>query len=471
MKTLNVSVPTSLRHLWLAVALGALWILLGTPATAAQSNLPNQSLTVRPDLSFTLRTNIGAAGMNYIGVGGAIDGVVNPTFKVPLNAVVQITLIDGDGAEHDITVPEFNAVSDHVLAKGASAVIAFRANKEGNFDYFCTLPGHRQAGMHGTLTVGEPAPTEVAALKNDISRDPADLPPPVGTRAPKTVIFNLETLEERARLADNTTYTYWTFNGKVPGPMLRVRVGDTVVIHLKNAAGSHSFHSIDLHAVAGPGGGAAVMQVPPGGEKTLTFKALFPGLYVYHCATPMVSQHIANGMYGMILVEPAGGLAKVDHEYYIMQGEIYTVGAFDQHGDQEFDVQKLLDEHPTYFVFNGAVDALNKYHPLHAQVGQSVRIYFGVGGPDFTSSFHVIGNVFDKVHEWGSFTSPVLTDVQTVSVPPGGAGVVEFRPLEPGKYTIVDHALTRLERGLSGTLIVTGPADPTIYSGSGGHKH
>lgn len=466
MNIFNLQFRKYFRSVWLQIALAAFCLLSGPVTLAAQSNLPNSQLTVRPDVSFTLRTNIGATGMSYIGVGGAIDGVVNPTIKVPLNAVVQITLIDGDGAEHDITVPDFNAVSDHVLAKGASAVIAFRATREGNFEYFCTLPGHRQAGMHGILTVGEPAPAEVAALKNDISRDPADLPAPVGARAPKTVVFNLETVEERARLADNTTYSYWTFNGKVPGPMLRVRVGDTVVIHLKNAAGSHSFHSIDLHAVAGPGGGAAVMQVPPGGEKTLTFKALFPGLYVYHCATPMVSQHIANGMYGMILVESAGGLAKVDHEYYIMQGEIYTVGAFDQHGDQEFDVQKLLDEHPTYFVFNGAVDALNKYHPLHAEVGQTVRIYFGVGGPDFTSSFHVIGNVFDKVYEWGSFTSPVLTDVQTVSVPPGGAAVVEFRPMEPGKYTIVDHALSRMERGLSGALVVTGKADPAIYSGS-----
>lgn len=453
------------RYAFVGAISGMLVLAWSALAFGAQSNMPSSQLSIRPDVSFTLKTNVGAAGMNYIGVGGAIDGVVNPTLQVPLNAVVQITLIDGDGAEHDITVPQFGAVSDHVLAKGASAVIAFRASQEGNFEYFCTLPGHRQAGMHGLITVGAPAAIEVQALKNDISRDPADLPPSVGARAAKTVVFNLETREERARLADNTTYTYWTFNGQVPGPMLRVRVGDTVVIHLKNAASSHSFHSIDLHAVAGPGGGAALMQVPPGGEKTLTFKALYPGLYVYHCATPMVSQHIANGMYGMILVEPVGGLAKVDHEYYIMQGEIYTVGAFDQHGDQEFDVQKLLDEHPTYFVFNGAVDALNKFHPLHAEVGQTVRIYFGVGGPDFTSSFHVIGNIFDKVYEWGSTTSPLLTDVQTVSVPPGGAAIVEFRPLEPGKYTIVDHALTRMERGLSGTLIVTGKADPAIYHG------
>ena len=168
-------------------------------------------------------------------------------------------------------------------------------------------------------------------------------------------------------------------------------------------------------------------------------------------------------MYGMILVEPENGLPKVDHEYYVMQGEIYTTGAFGKHGDQEFDVQKLLDEKPEYFVLNGEVGALSKLHPMHSKVGETVRIYFGVGGPNFTSSFHVIGEIFDHVYSMGSLVTPPVEDVQTVSVPPGGATVVDFKTLVPGRYMLVDHALSRMERGLMGLIMVDGLDNPDIY--------
>ena len=442
--------------------MAVLW-LLPQAAPAATSNIPKAAaVSYHPDVRFTLRTNISAKGMTFLGVGNGIDGQDNPTLQVPLGAVVQITLIDGDGAEHNIAVPDFNANSDHVVAKDASAVIVFRADKAGTFDYFCTLPGHRQAGMEGKLVVGNAAaPAQAEAA--DISRDPTDLPVPIGTRTPAKVRIDLETVEVKGRLADGTTYNYWTFNGKVPGPMLRVRVGDTVDLHLKNDSASHMIHSIDLHAVLGPGGGAAVLQVPPGEEKSITFKAMEPGLFVYHCATPMVANHIANGMYGMILVEPEGGLPKVDHEFYVMQGEIYTTAPFGKHGDQEFDVQKLLDEKPEYFVLNGSVGALSKYHMMHSKVGDTVRIYFGVGGPNFTSSFHVIGEIFDHVYNLGSLVSPPIQDVQTVSVPPGGATVVDFKTLEPGRYMLVDHALSRMERGLMGFIMVDGEGNADLY--------
>ena len=443
--------------------LGALFVLMSSNMVmAAPSNLPGTAVTSHPDVRFTLKTNIGTKGMTFLGVGDGIDGVDNPTLQVPAGAVVQVTLVDGDGAEHNIAVPDFNASSDHVLAKGASTVIVFRADKAGTYAYFCELPGHRQAGMEGKLVVGNPVATAAAAVL-DISRDPTDLPPPVGARGPKTVRVDLEAVEVKGRLADDTTYNYWTFNGKVPGPMLRVRVGDTVELHLKNSARSRMIHSIDLHAVLGPGGGAAVMQVPPGEEKSFTFKVMKPGLFVYHCATPMVANHIANGMYGMILVEPAGGLPKVDHEFYVMQGEIYTTGPFSQQGEQEFDVQKLLDERPEYFVFNGAVGALTVDHPMHTGVGDTVRIYFGVGGPNFTSSFHMIGDIFDQVYNLGSLTSPPVQDVQTVSVPPGSATVVTLKTLTPGRYLLVDHALSRMERGLLGFILVDGPDNPGLF--------
>jgi nitrite reductase (NO-forming) len=187
----------------------------------------------------------------------------------------------------------------------------------------------------------------------------------------------------------------------------------------------------------------------------------------------MVAHHIANGMYGLILVEPEEGLPPVDREFYVMQGEIYTEAAFGTHGSQEFNVEKLLAERPEYFVFNGAVGALAKLHPLEAKVGETVRIFFGVGGPNFTSSFHVIGEMFDKVYNLGGVLSEPLKGIQTVTVPPGGAVITEFKIDVPGNYILVDHALSRLERGLVGILHAEGSLNPEIYDGKimpgGGH--
>jgi nitrite reductase (NO-forming) len=223
-------------------------------------------------------------------------------------------------------------------------------------------------------------------------------------------------------------------------------------------------HSVDFHAATGPGGGATYTQTDPGEEKVLEFKALSPGLFVYHCATPMVAHHIANGMYGLILVEPEGGLPPVDHEFYVMEGEIYTQGVFGQKGSQEFSVEKLLHESAEYVVFNGAVDALTSQHPMRVKTGETVRIFFGVGGPNYTSSFHVIGEIFDKVYPFADILSPPLKNVQTVTVPAGGAAIVEFKVEVPGRYLLVDHALSRLERGLIGFILAEGEPRPDIYN-------
>ncbi len=403
--------------------------------------------------------------MVFIGIGDTIDGKTNPILTAVEGQVVQLTLINGEGAEHDIVFPDQDAKSPRVISKGASTTIVFRASKAGDYLYYCDVPGHRLAGMEGQFLVAATA-TPRTIVEADISREPTDLPPPVGKRDPKTVRLDLLTVEMEGRLAEATTFGYWTFNGKVPGPFVRVRVGDTVDVHLKNAADSNMIHSVDFHAATGPGGGAAALQVDPGQEKSMTFKALIPGLYVYHCATPMVAEHIANGMYGLILVEPEEGLPPVDHEFYVMQGEIYTDAAYGQHGSQEFSVEKLLNERPEYFVFNGSVGAITKLHPMHARVGETVRIYFGVGGPNFTSSFHVIGEMFDKVYNLGGVLSEPLQGIQTVTVPPGGAAITEFKLQVPGNYTLVDHALSRAERGLVGQLIVEGEPNPDIYNGA-----
>ena len=441
------------------------------PGTAA-ANQPTSSYV--PGLRYTLRTGIAEGRMVFIGVGGTIDGQVNPVLSAAEGQGVQVTLINGEGAEHDIVFAdqEATARSAHITGKGASTNIAFRAGKAGDYIYFCSLPGHQLAGMQGQFLVTPQAPPQTL-VEADISKLSTDLPPPIGKRAPQTVRVDLTTVELEGRLAEGTTFGYWTFNGKVPGPFLRVRVGDTVDVRLKNSGESAMVHSVDFHAATGPGGGATSTQTNPGEEKRVKFKALIPGLYVYHCATPMVAHHIANGMYGMILVEPEEGLPPVDREFYVMQGEIYTEAAFGTHGSQEFNVEKLLNERPEYFVFNGSVGALSKLHPMQAKVGETIRIFFGVGGPNFISSFHMIGEMFDRVYNLGGVLSEPLKGIQTVTVPPGGAVITELKLEVPGNYIMVDHALSRLERGLVGILHVEGPANPEIYDGmivpGGGH--
>jgi nitrite reductase (NO-forming) len=406
---------------------------------------------------FTLRSGIAEGRMVFLGVGGDINDKVNPTLVAHEGETVQINLINGEGAEHDLVIDQYAVRTSRVIRKNASSTVSFSADKTGQFVYFCSVPGHREAGMEGKIHVlpGRRAPESATAP--DLARDPIDLPPSIHARPPQVVRIDLTTTELKGQLDSKTTYNFWTFNGKIPGPFIRVRVHDTLEVHLKNDKNSLLPHSVDFHGAIGPGGGGEFTQAEPGKEKIVTFKALVPGLYVYHCATPSIAHHIANGMYGLMLVEPEGGLSQVDREFYVMQGELYTTQPFGAQGEQEMDYEKLIAERPEYFLFNGAVGALTKAHPLRARVGETLRIFFGVGGPNFASTFHVIGQIFDHVWQDASMTAPLLGGVQTVSVPPGGATIVDFKTQRSGRYVLVDHALSRLERGLEGYLIVEGP--------------
>lgn len=309
-------------------------------------------------------------------------------------------------------------------------------------------------------------PAKTSAI--DIRKNPTDLPGPITRNGPSTVVVDLETIELEGQLADGTTYQYWTFNQTVPGPLLRVKEGDTVELRLKNNASSGSIHSIDLHAVNGPGGGAASTQVKPGDEGLFTFKALNPGVYVYHCASPHIPTHIAMGMYGLIVVEPEGGLEPVDKEFYIMQGELYTEGRSGQKGHHAFDGNKMYNEQPDFVVFNGAFQALTGEMTMHATVGERIRLFVGNGGPNLISSFHVIGEVFDKVHTEGA--AEAVSNVQTTLVPAGGATWVEFTVDVPGRYMLVDHAISRaIDKGAVGFLDVVGEPDTSIYHDPHGH--
>jgi nitrite reductase (NO-forming) len=294
---------------------------------------------------------------------------------------------------------------------------------------------------------------------------PPLVPDPIGSRPAKKLIVDMEILEEEGQMANGVSYIYWTFGGTVPGSFIRTRVGDEVEFTLKNHPNNKLPHNIDLHAVTGPGGGASSSFVAPGHEITFSFKTLNPGLYVYHCATAPVGMHIANGMYGLILVEPAGGLPKVDKEFYIMQGDFYTKGENGEPGLQPFDMQKAIDEDADYVVFNGKTDALTGDNAITAEVGETIRLFVGNGGPNLTSSFHVIGEIFDKVYVEGG--GLINHDVQTTLIPAGGAAIVEFKVEAPGTLVLVDHAIFRaFNKGALGMLKITGAENPTVYSGT-----
>ncbi|MCI0536638.1 MAG: copper-containing nitrite reductase [Verrucomicrobiales bacterium] len=320
-----------------------------------------------------------------------------------------------------------------------------------------------------------------SALASDVNSRPTDpsvqgeetavltfapnVPPPIQRTYATKVKVELEVVEAARKLADGVEYLFWTFGGEVPGKFIRVREGDQVEFHLLNHPDNKMPHNIDLHAVTGPGGGAASSFTAPGHRSQFSFKAINPGLYVYHCATAPVPVHVANGMYGLILVEPKEGLPPVDREYYVMQGEVYTMGKFGQQGLQYFDQNKAEDERPPYVVFNGAVGSLVGDKAITAKIGETVRLYLGNGGPNLISSFHVIGEIFDAVYQEGG-TKVNQHNVQTTVIPAGGSAMVEFKMDVPGTYILVDHSLFRaFNKGALGMLKADGPANLIVYSG------
>lgn len=436
---------------------------------------------------------------------------------VPAGRPVRLTFANRGAVEHDweahgLTATDVRVISappnipqrlgDEVNQKaargiphpmagpGQQMVIEFTPTTPGTYDIVCEVPGHKEAGMVGKLVVGEPSGTGRAGSRADEGRDPpgsvtfgpgpriapapattrnlaqATVAPPIERRPATLVPVEIEVKEIVGWIDDAVAYPYWTFGGTVPGPMIRVRQGDTVEVTLKNAADSRVTHSIDLHAATGPGGGATVTQVAPGAQATFQFQALNPGVYVYHCATPLVPHHVASGMYGLIVVEPPEGFAPVDREFYVMQGDFYLQGARGEKGERAFSMEKMLDERPDYVVFNGASGALVGEGALQARVGETIRIFFGVGGPNLTSSFHVIGEIFDRVAAEGA--SEWMTNVQTTLVPAGGATIVEFTLEVPGNYILVDHSLGRLAKGAAAILHVEGPDNYEVFRALGG---
>ena len=343
----------------------------------------------------------------------------------------------------------------------AAALLSLPGCKSGNQDEAAATPA--AISDTGGSAAGDFGPPQGEPIKA-ILTSPPNVPPATGRTAPAKVIVELEVREVEMEISEGVKYTFWTFGGTVPGSFIRVRQGDTVEFHLKNHPDSKMPHNIDLHAVTGPGGGAASSFTAPGHASQFTFKTLNAGLYVYHCATAPVGMHVANGMYGLILVEPPEGMPKVDKEYYVMQGDFYTVGKYREKGVQPFDMQKAIDENPTYVLFNGSEGALLGDKALKLNVGETVRMYVGNGGPNLVSSFHVIGEIFDKVYYEGG--SRYQENVQTTLIPAGGSAIVEYKAEVPGTGVIVDHSIFRaFNKGALGMVKTEGPENKAVYSG------
>ncbi len=289
------------------------------------------------------------------------------------------------------------------------------------------------------------------------------VPPAIQRRSPAKIHVDLNATVRNLDIAPGVVYKGWTFNDHVPGPFIRGRQDDTLEVGVTNADPSGMPHNIDFHAVLGPGGGADATTVVPGETRTATFKLLHPGLFIYHCGAPPVPDHIANGMYGMILVEPRTGLPRVDREYAVLQSEFYATEPEAGSGYTQLDRESALEENPRFVVFNGRFGSLMGAGALKADAGQKVRIFFGNVGPNKISSFHIIGEIFDRVYREGDLVSPPGHSIQTTLVPAGGTAVVEFTTQVPGAYKIVDHAIYRTEKGAAGILEVKGEPRPDLY--------
>lgn len=310
----------------------------------------------------------------------------------------------------------------------------------------------------------DPTKSVIKGEEEAVLTSPPNVPPPITRKHNTKLIVKLDVIEQKMNISEGVEYTFWTFGGTVPGSFIRVKEGDLIEFHLRNHPTSKMPHNIDLHAVTGPGGGASASFTLPGHETVFSFKAINQGLYVYHCATAPVGMHIANGMYGLILVEPKEGLPKVDREYYVMQGDFYTKGKYGIQGYQPFDMEKAVDEHPTYVVFNGATNSMTGDNALKANVGETVRLYVGNGGPNLISSFHVIGEIFDNVHREGG--TLVDHNIQTTMVPAGGASIVDFKVEVPGSLVMVDHSIFRaFNKGALGLIKIEGDENKDIFTG------
>jgi nitrite reductase (NO-forming) len=385
-----------------------------------------------------------------------------------------IKFINDGAIQHDITFPN-----------GAKLTANTKETKTMDIDvpaaglsFTCSIPGHADAGMKGMITVagGSTASANPQATSAHSADDHGGPPPEADVTAdPNAPAYQLHDASAPAALSGTThdidlvteekdmtvapgfVQHVWTFNGSVPGPVIRVHIGDTVRIHLKNPAGSQMSHSVDFHA-SQVAWNDEMTSIKPGEEKLYEWKADYAGVWMYHCGTAPTLHHIANGMYGMVIVEPKEGLPKVDKEFALVQSEWYL-------GPQGQPVSlakaSAAAPAPDYVVFNGVANQY-KDHPLQVGTGERVRLFVLNAGPSVDSSFHIVGTIFDTVIKEGvvlTRDNPSHYGAQAVDLAPAQGAIIEFTTAEDGLYPVVTHAFNLVGRGALG-LVQAGDGDP-----------
>jgi nitrite reductase (NO-forming) len=379
-----------------------------------------------------------------------------------------VRLINDGVLPHDITFDD----GTRIVANPGETVEGTVEIPEGGMGYICAVPGHEAAGMVGKVLVEGQAPVAAPAEGHDhggpaveqaITADPnAPAPEYYDPQAPALLEGTvhdivLETIEKEMVVAPGYVQKVWTFGGTVPGPVIRVKVGDTVRIHLKNPAGSELPHSVDFHSSM-VAHNDEMTDIMPGEEKVYEWKANYAGVWMYHCGTTPALHHIANGMYGMVIVEPEGGLEPVDHEFAVVQSEWYL----GPQGEVS-DLAKAATGAPSpdFLMFNGVANQY-KDNPIQVPTGERVRVFVLDAGPSIDSSFHIVGTIFDTVIKegvklergnegnWGS---------QAVDLSPAQGAIVEFVLPEDGTYPMVTHAFNFVGRGALG-IFQAGDGDP-----------
>lgn len=385
--------------------------------------------------------------------------------SVPQPGRYAVTLINDGFLPHDITFPDGVQI---VAAAGETATGEVEI-PAGGLSFICAVPGHADAGMVGKISVaggaaaahghdhGGPAPeTDVKADPNAPAYELYDAAAPARLEGAVHEI-ELVTEEKLMTVADGFVQKVWTFGGGVPGPVIRVKVGDTVRIHLKNPTGSEVPHSIDFHS-SQVAPNRLMVNISPGEDLVYEFKAEYAGVWMYHCGTAPALHHIANGMYGMMIVEPAEGLPPVDKEFAFVQSEWY-LGPQGQ--PSSLAKAAAAAPAPDFVVFNGIANQY-KDNPLQVEPGERIRVFMLNAGPSIDSSFHVVGTIFDTVIKEGVALhqgNPGNYGAQAVDLAPAQGAIIEFTTVEPGMYPIVTHAFNFVGRGALG-LFQSGDGQP-----------
>ena len=442
-----------------------------SPGTAASPSGPAASGTpaASPSGSAPAATSPSGGEAGTIEIHAFDLGFDPSNLEVPEAGRYALTFVNDGGAPHDITFPDGTKL---VASGGESDTGEVEIPAEG-LAFICSIPGHKEGGMVGQLTVAGAAaasPSQPAGEdhggpgpETEIAADPNAPPPavhdPVAPELREGTVheLDLEMTERVMTVAEGYQQAVWTFGDTVPGPVLRVKVGDTIRVTLTNPADNQLAHSMDFHSSM-VAWNDEMTSINPGETKVYEWQAVHAGVFMYHCGTTPTLHHIANGMYGMVIVEPTEGLDPVEHEFALVQSEWY-LGEQGQVTDLTKAAAAAAD--PEFVVFNGVasqyVDA-----PIEVPTGERVRVYVLNAGPNVDSSFHVVGTIFDRVVKEGmelEVGNAGNWGAQAMDLSPAQGGFVEFTLAEDGLYPLVTHAFNYVGRGAVG-LFQAGDGDP-----------